>query len=180
MKVAERSARKRPRRGCHVALRRHGRVVAMGTWEDGIGVVELPDGRRVRGRGRRRPRGDGPDPEFGIYLLGRDPHIADWPYRWVRWRDFGLPLAADDAMSALREAHLRAASERVEISCDGGIGRTGTALSVLAILSGVPAGEAVSWVREHYDPRAVETRAQRRWIGEVAASLSGSDDRDAP
>src|SRR5690606_12377802 len=69
-----------------------------------------------------------------------------------------------DAIDALREAHERAAAERVEIACRGGIGRTGTALAVLATLSGVPPTQAVDWVRKHYHPRAVETRRQRAWV----------------
>jgi hypothetical protein len=90
----------------------------MGVWEKGDGIVELPDGRRVRGRGLRRAH-DGVGPEFGVYLRGRDPGIAGWPYRWVRWHDFRLPDSTADAVTALREAHRRAASERVEIACGG-------------------------------------------------------------
>jgi len=138
------------------------------TWEDPAGVVELPDGRRVRGTGIRHPRGDAPPPDFAVYLLGRDPAVADWPNQWVRWRDFGLPRSTEDAVAALRGAHDRAATERVEIACAGGRGRTGTALAVLAVLSGVAPDAAVEWVRGHYHPKAVETRAQRRWVEHVA------------
>lgn len=56
---------------------------------------------------------------------------------------------------------------------DGGVGRSGTALAVLAVLSGIGPDDAVVWVREHYHRRAVETRAQRRWIAETSASLGG-------
>lgn len=138
----------------------------MGSWDAGEGIVEFPDGRRVRARGLRRPFAGAPDPESGVYLAGRDPRIEDWPCRWVRWHDSRLPASTADAMDALREAHARAATEKVEIACGGGIGRTGTALSVLALLSGVPADDAVAWVREHYHRRAVETHGQRRWIGD--------------
>ena len=134
------------------------------------GVVELPDGRRVRGTGVRRPRDDAPDPDFAVYLLGSDPQITTWPNQWVRWRDFHLPTSTEDAVTALKAAHARAASERVEVACDGGRGRTGTALAALAILSGVSPDDAVAWVREHYEPKAVETRAQRRWVEQTAPS----------
>lgn len=143
----------------------------MGTWETGDGVVEFPDGRRIRGRGLRRKLPVNVEPEFGVYLLGRAPNIAGWPSRWVRWRDFRLPESTDDAVTVLREAHQRAASERVEVACGGGIGRTGTALAVLAVLSGIAPDDAVIWVREHYHRRAIETRAQRRWIADVAMRL---------
>ncbi|MFD6445890.1 protein-tyrosine phosphatase family protein [Promicromonospora sp. NPDC060204] len=145
----------------------------MDHWDMTDGVVELPDGRRVRGTGLRRPRGEAPVPDFAVYLRGRDPQVPDREYRWVRWRDFRLPDSTPEALAALKEAHARAATERVEIACGGGIGRTGTAMAVLAIMSGVAPDDAVAWVREHYHPRAVETRAQRRWIAEVSAASLG-------
>ena len=88
-----------------------------------------------------------------------------WPVRWVRWPDFRLPADPDDLRDALAEVLERAGGERVEIACAGGRGRTGTALACLAVLDGVPAGEAVAWVRTHYNRRAVETPGQRRFVG---------------
>lgn len=136
----------------------------MSTWDSVEGVVTLPDGRRVRGTGRRRPRGCVPDPELAVYLLGREPEVTRWPYLWVRWPDFRLPAEPERAVAVLREAHCRAAHERVEIACDGGVGRTGTAMALLAVLSGVPSQDAVAWVRRTYHPRAVETPWQRTWV----------------
>lgn len=89
----------------------------------------------------------------------------------MRWRDFRLPDSTEQALAALREARDRSATERVEVACVGGVGRTGTAIAVLAVMSGVEPGEAVAWVRAHYHPRAVETRRQRRWIARAAGSL---------
>lgn len=63
----------------------------------------------------------------------------------------------------------RAADERVEVACSGGRGRTGTALACLAVLDGVPPRDAVAYVREHYDPRAVETPWQHRYIARFIA-----------
>jgi protein-tyrosine phosphatase len=134
------------------------------TWDHGPSIVELPDGRRIRGRGLRRDVPDGQQPEFGVYLLGKDPGPFEWEHRWVRWPDFRLPSSQDDAIDALREAHRRAADERVEIACAGGVGRTGTGMAVLAILAGVPPEEAVAWVRQAYNPHAIETPWQRRWV----------------
>lgn len=143
----------------------------MPTWDTVAGLVQLPDGRRVRGTGLRRPRRDVPPPDFAVYLLHEDPRVAGRQYRWVRWRDFSLPSSTDDAVSALREAHARALVERVEIACDGGVGRTGTAMALLAVISGVDPEDAVAWTRQSYHPRAVETRRQRRWIEQVAGPL---------
>ena len=57
-----------------------------------------------------------------------------------------------------------AKDERAEVTCEDGAGSTGTALACLAVLDGVPAGEAVAFVREHYDARAVETPWRHRYI----------------
>jgi protein-tyrosine phosphatase len=136
-------------------------------------VVVLPDGRRVRGRGLRRPAPDGVAPEFGLYVTGHDPGPFAWEHRWIKWPDFRLPTSRDDALDGLREAHRRAREERVELACGGGVGRTGTAMAVLAMLSGVAPEDAVDWVRAHYEPRAVETPWQRRWVRLLAASDLG-------
>lgn len=150
---------------------RHRDMNAIATWETGDGVVAFPDGRRVRGRGLLAPLPNGLDPQFGFYLLGRAPRIDRWPHRWVLWQDFSLPTSTADAVAAIHEAYERAAIERVEIACDGGMGRTGTALAVLATISGIPANDAVDWVRKHYHPQAVETPHQRRWISNVSSQL---------
>jgi protein-tyrosine phosphatase len=84
--------------------------------------------------------------------------------RWVRWPDFRLPVDQDDAHEALGQVWRRAEAERVEVTCNGGLGRTGTALACLAVMDGVPPTEAVDYVRQHYHPRAVETPWQRRYV----------------
>ncbi|MPZ64950.1 MAG: protein phosphatase [Pseudonocardiaceae bacterium] len=133
------------------------------------GVLGLPSGRLVRGRGLHRPTCDGVVPEFGIYLLNKQPPPVSWAARWVRWPDFRLPTDRGDAQDALYEAWRRAASERVEVACAGGRGRTGTALACIAVLDGVPAREAVAYVRKHYDPRTVETPWQRSYVARFPA-----------
>lgn len=127
------------------------------------GVLLLPSGRRVRGRGLREAT-TGPPPRLGLYLLPRPPAGIPWDCRWVRWRDFGLPRDPEALRTALHELWQRAADERVEVACHGGTGRTGTALACLAVLDGVPADEAVDFVRAHYRRRAVETPAQRAFV----------------
>ena len=128
------------------------------------GVMRLPSGRFVRGRGLRKPLPDGPSPDFALYLLERQPPEVAWDARWVRWPDFRLPSDRADAADALHQAWSRAEDERVEVACGGGVGRTGTALACLAVLDGVPARDAVAYVREHYTARAVETPWQRRFV----------------
>ena len=141
----------------------------MTSWDaDLAGVVELPGGRRVRGRGLRATMPVGAAlPQFGVYLTAR-PHIEPgWESRWVQWPDFLLPRTASQAIDALGEAYERSATMRVEIACGGGTGRTGTGLALLARYAGVPAEDAVAWVRAHYRARAVETPWQRRFVERV-------------
>ncbi|WP_454778505.1 protein-tyrosine phosphatase family protein [Georgenia muralis] len=133
-------------------------------WEPGgAGVLALPSGRLVRGRSLRALP-PGPPPQFALYLAARPVAPAQWESRWLRWPDFRLPADPGAVADALREAWQRAATERVEIACAGGLGRTGTALACLAVLDGVPPGEAVAFVRERYARRAVETPGQRRFV----------------
>jgi hypothetical protein len=64
----------------------------MGGWcSDVSGVVRLPSGRLVRGRGLRRRALDSALPQFGVYLLNKPPAPTSWQARWVRWPDFWLP-----------------------------------------------------------------------------------------
>lgn len=140
-------------------------------WEPAAdGVLTLPSGRVVRGRGLRRPLPPGPVPTFGLYLLGRTPPPVEWESRWLRWPDFWLPGDREDAARSLREVWTRAETGRVEVACGGGRGRTGTALACLAVLDGVPPGDAVAFVRRHYDRRAVETPWQRRYVERFAVA----------
>lgn len=133
-------------------------------WEESApGVLRLPSGRLVRGRGLRQPLPAGPLPQFGLYLQGKAPPPLAWA-RWLRWPDWRLPANPVEARQALADLWQRSATERVEVACCGGRGRTGTALACLAILDGLPAADAVEYVRQHYDPRAVETPGQRRFV----------------
>ncbi|OUM45280.1 protein phosphatase [Arthrobacter agilis] len=145
----------------------------MSSWNSAIttGLLSLPSGRIVRGRGLGEAPPNGEAPDFGVYLLDEPPKLS-WPARWVDWPDFGLPTDPDDACSALREAWRRAPTERVEVAYWGGHGRTGTALACLAILDGLPPHLAVDYVRSKYRPAAIETPAQEDFIARLAAKTS--------
>ncbi|MGW3010116.1 protein-tyrosine phosphatase family protein [Streptomyces sp. NPDC001219] len=135
------------------------------TWNaSDAGALRLPSGRLVRGRGLSRPLPAGPAPDLAVHLLGKQPPEVPWESVWLRWPDFRLPSSPDRAREVLRTAWERAEAERVEFACAGGRGRTGTALACLAVLDGVPAGEAVDFVRRTYHPRAVETPWQKRYV----------------
>lgn len=133
-------------------------------------VVRLPSGRLIRGRGLRYDLPEGQKPTLAVHLTDHRPPDPPWESLWVPWRDFWLPADPDDAMQKLRLAYDRATTERVEICCGGGVGRTGTALSAMCVFEGMDPKEAVAWVRRHYHSRAVEVPWQRRFIRRVFAA----------
>ncbi len=126
-------------------------------------VVTFPDGTRIRASSLAARADDEPPPSFGLYLDRR--WRPDWPAEHVDWPDFGLPLDGIRAAGQIRAAFARAGrGEEVEVGCLGGLGRTGTVLACMATLAGVDTDDAVSWVRENYDARAVETPEQEGWV----------------
>ena len=138
----------------------------MTTWEADLpGIVALPGGRFVRGRGRALrdvlPVG-GEEPELGLYLAAKPHREKGGESQWVRWPDFRLPSTPSDAIAALRDLYERSAETRVEVA--RGRGRTGTAIALLARFAGVLAGDAIAWTRANYQSGAVETPWQRRFV----------------
>jgi hypothetical protein len=145
-------------------------------WEaTGAGVLRWPSGRLVRGRGLRRPLPPGPEPTLAVYLSSKPPPAVAWQARWVRRPGFWLPRDQAHARDVLHEAWERALAERVEIVCPGGRGRIGTALACLAIIDGLPREQAVAFVRQHYDPHAVETPWQKRYAAHFPAPRRAAD-----
>ena len=139
-------------------------------------LVTLPDNTLVLAQGRlglvpsQRIR----QPDYAVYLDERwdaDPEVT-WPYRMIDWPDFGVPNDEGELFDVVVDIHVRAKTgELVEIACYGGLGRTGTVLSCLAVRAGVQLKDAVDWVRDHYDQRAVETSEQRAFIERFASSM---------
>jgi hypothetical protein len=125
--------------------------------------VLFPDGTAVDACGLRDRRADASDRDFGLYM---DPRWAPtWPAELIEWEDFGLPADGARAAEQIRGAFDRARrGERVEVGCAGGLGRTGTVLACMATVAGVPAAEAVEWVRANYEPQAVETPEQEAFV----------------
>lgn len=162
-------------------------------------VVTFPDGTRVTGGRIIDAPADGRTgiPDLGIYahgsptrspssigrlinrLAGRPLHAGSWTptweVRWLHWPDMGVPADPSTAAAAIESAFERArAGERVEVRCLGGKGRTGTMLACMAVLAGVPATDAVAWVRGHYATGAVERASQAEWVAWFAVHRAGS------
>ena len=128
-------------------------------------MLEFPSGARVRGHPLRNFKEMEIFPDLAVVMSGSPPRL-DIPsdVRWIQWLDFWLPVHKDEAWSVLQEARSKALFSRVDVSCSGGVGRTGTALACIAVLEGVPSSDAVQFVRDRFNRRAVETAWQRRYV----------------
>jgi protein-tyrosine phosphatase len=125
--------------------------------------ITLPEGTRVRACGILERREEDNQRDFGLYM--DESWQPKWPAEVIEWPDLGVPSDPVQAVAQIRNAFIRASSgERVEVGCLGGRGRTGTVLACMAVLAGVPAPEAVTWVRSNYDAAAIETREQEEWV----------------
>ena len=130
--------------------------------------ITFPDGTVVRACGLARRDDNRSWRTFGLYLDTR--WQPDWPAEIIDWEDFGLPRAPESAAQTIGAAFECARNgERVEVGCLGGLGRTGTVLACMATLAGVPAEDAVAWVRSRYHEGAVETAEQAAWVHWFAA-----------
>ena len=130
-------------------------------------LVVLPDGSRVVAVSfdPNDPYTREVRPDFGLYL--DDRWSPPWPHDHLQWPDFGVPTSSAELRSRLSQLLERSRSgEHVELGCLGAHGRTGTALACLAILAGVPASDAVAWVRTAHCEKAVETPEQMAFVAD--------------
>ena len=124
--------------------------------------VMLPDGTRIRALPISERDEHDRERDFGLYMDER--WQPSWPAETIAWADFGLPDDAETAAAQIESAFARARSgERVEIGCLGGLGRTGTVLACMVVLTGSSPRDAVEWVRSHYNEHAIERPEQEAW-----------------
>jgi len=125
--------------------------------------VKFPDGTEVRAASLRDRVEHDNWRQLGLYM--DEGWLPSWESTVIQWQDFGLPYSNAEAFDQILAAFKRAKSgQHLEVGCLGGLGRTGTVLSCMAVLAGVPPPRAVAWVRENYDRRAVENDDQQQWV----------------
>lgn len=132
--------------------------------------VELPDGLSVLAASfdDDHPYVRERSPDYGLYLDRR--WQPPWPHDHLDWPDFEAPSDPASIQSALRVLLEKARKGQiVEIGCQGGHGRTGTALACLVVLLGAPANDAIDWVRNAYCTEAVETPQQASFVTQFNA-----------
>lgn len=136
--------------------------------------ITFPDETVVFASSQHSRPADAPEPDLSLYL--------DWswqpsgPSYYLDWRDYDLPTSWLAAAKTIIDVYQRARQNLwVEVGCIGGHGRTGTAVAAMAVLSGIPATEAVEWVQTNYCEHAVETNLQAWWVEWFAAWFHGTD-----
>lgn len=106
-----------------------------------------------------------------VALLGEEiTHIRPIPTVDIDWGDYQTPDQLDAEWWGRLVARLSVLGPcKVGINCMGGHGRTGTALAIMAVLSGnVPKGACpVGWVRDHYCDEVVESYTQAKYIEDI-------------
>lgn len=92
------------------------------------------------------------------------------PYIKIDWQDLGAPEIGTDFWESLVYGlqHIGRPGP-IGVCCVGGTGRTGTALAIIAQLSGaIPAGQCpVAFIRSHYVSDAIESSAQGKYITDI-------------
>jgi len=86
----------------------------------------------------------------------------------VKCKDFSAPEVSHDMWIELLKILPKGA--KVLCTCQGGHGRTGTALASILAADRYTASEAIEMVRKHYCKEAVETESQENYILGVYAS----------
>jgi protein-tyrosine phosphatase/nicotinamidase-related amidase len=126
---------------------------------------------RIRGLGVKRLVGLLTEEELewaGVPHIREAAEKAGLHYRLLPVPDQGAP-GSEEAKTLSREINEALdAGEDVVIHCVGGLGRTGTVAACVAVDRGKSAEEAIRLVRAARGPRAVESEAQERFVGEYA------------
>ncbi len=148
----------------------------MEKWQLTDGVVEFPSGRRIRARSWKAPvlqlatlsvvLTTVSETEFAgaqTFPGAKEIIMIDWP-------DQRLPRRSMQAVKTLQEVWQRADQELVEITCRGGVGRTGSALALIAMYEGMSSSEAIDFIRESYNNDSVTSPAQRGFLTDFSPS----------
>jgi len=96
---------------------------------------------------------------------------------YINWQDFGVPDMDKSWWENLYESIEQIKPRHIHVQCMGGMGRTGTILTILLILSRrdkkdafKTVGSAIQYIRAHGNPHAVETPAQRQYIADMTGT----------
>jgi protein-tyrosine phosphatase len=118
--------------------------------------------------------------------LGCIPELQDHVYVKheeivVAWPDFGIPYVLPTFWQALHNYLSNKGYTKACIHCEGGHGRTGTALAALLItLDGWSAEDAIGWLRTNICPLMVETPIQEAYLETLEHFANGEVELEQP
>lgn len=108
----------------------------------------------------------------GPAWLDKTQFVVDFDEIHMRWPDFSTPEVPPTFWSYLLKQVGEQGYKTVVFTCDGGHGRTGTALACILVAQGWPAAEAMDFIREGYCKEAIETESQEDYIYTVDEALN--------
>lgn len=113
--------------------------------------------------------------------IQQDTDIQQGRIILIDWADGSVPDMTEEYWrNILQELEkIRSSLDKdklnILVCCVGGHGRTGTALAILAALTGVAPEDPADFIHERYCYRAIETRSQCSYIKKIAGLSTGDD-----
>lgn len=91
-------------------------------------------------------------------------HGHDYVEMQMNWPDYGVVELPRQFWVELLQ-HVEKNKKRMVVFCEGGHGRTGTAVATMLVVGcGMLPQDAISWVRREYCNRAIESKGQEMYI----------------
>lgn len=119
-------------------------------------------------------------PDFGLYADRSWVLICQWPNEFINWPDMQIPVNHELSLSQITQAYTKAASGlKVDTGCIGAHGRTGTILAIMNMIDTgfeVNAEDSISYIRENYCKKAVETNNQVWFVKYAGFKLGNLED----
>lgn len=104
-------------------------------------------------------------PQFAQAIQKANENVM---YLKIYWPDMQVPNVEKSGWEVLlSDIRNNTSIKKVLFSCMGGHGRTGTALAVMAGLTGVIDGDPVEYIRQNYCEEAVESQKQITYIEKI-------------
>lgn len=134
-----------------------------GTLDDDVVMVGAP--QRLRGS----------YPFDLVVTLYADANPAPWGVEEIRFGFYDGPLSAADAARVLRLArdvhHRWSSGDQVLVRCQAGVNRSGLVTSLVLMLEGYDAAEAIALIRRSRSPWALNNADFVRWLLSAAPAL---------
>jgi hypothetical protein len=92
-------------------------------------------------------------------------------YLFIPWEDYDIPDLTlqdwKDLLTMIENLHKDYNITKVLFCCDGGHGRTGTALAIMAYLCNIEKENPIAFIRQVYCKKAIETAFQEYYVLQI-------------